>query len=139
MKSRKILFANFPADGHFGPLTGLAVHLKNLGHDVRWSTGSRYEEKITNLGIPYYPLRRAIDFSASEPDKLFPERKNYKGQVAKLKFDIRHAFVLRGPEYYEDIKEISRSFSFDLMIADNCFTGISFVRQLLGKPVIAVV
>lgn len=138
MKSRKILFANFPADGHFNPLTGLAIHLKNSGHDVRWYTGSKYETKIKNLGIPYYALKNAIDFSAGEPDQVFPERKNHKGLIAKLKFDIRHAFVLRGPEFYEDIREINESFPFDIMIADNCFTGIPFVRQLLEKPVIAI-
>jgi len=69
---------------------------------------------------------------------VFPERKNQKGLIAKLKFDIRHAFVLRGPEFYEDIREINVSFPFDIMIADNCFTGIPFVKQLLGKPVIAI-
>jgi UDP:flavonoid glycosyltransferase YjiC (YdhE family) len=138
MKSKKILFANFPADGHFNPLTSIAVHLKQLGHDVRWYTGSRYEEKIKKLNIPYYPLKRAIDFSAGEPDLLFPDRKNHKSLIAKLKFDIRHAFVLRGPEFYQDIKEIDESFSFDIMIADNCFTGIPFVKQLLQKPVIAI-
>ncbi|HZJ59306.1 MAG TPA: glycosyltransferase, partial [Chitinophagaceae bacterium] len=138
MKSRKILFANFPADGHFSPLTGLAIHLKNSGHDVRWYTGSKYETKIKGLGLTYYPLKKAIDFSAGEPDQVFPERKNHRGLIAKLKFDIRHAFVLRGPEFYEDIREISESFPFDILIADNCFTGIPFVRQLLGKPVIAI-
>ena len=138
MKSRKILFANFPADGHFSPLTGLAIHLRNSGHDVRWYTGSKYETKIKSLGLTYYPLKKAIDFSAGEPDQVFPERKNHRGLIAKLKFDIRHAFVLRGPEFYEDIREISESFPFDIMIADNCFTGIPFVKQLLGKPVIAI-
>ena len=138
MKSKKILFANFPADGHFNPLTGLAVHLKSLGHDVRWYTGRKYEEKLKKLGIPFYPLKRAIDFSIGEPNQIFPERKHHKSQVAKLKFDIKHAFVFRGPEYYRDIEEINRSFSFDIMIADNCFTGISFVKQLLEKPVIAI-
>lgn len=138
MKSKKILFANFPADGHFNPLTSLAVHLKNSGHDVRWYTGKKYEDKIKRLGIPFYPLKKAIDFSLGEPDQIFPGRKNFKSQVAKLKFDIRHAFVLRGPEYYEDIREINASFPFDIMIADNCFTGICFVKQLLEKPVIAI-
>lgn len=138
MKSRKILIANFPADGHFSPLTGLAIHLKNSGHDVRWYTGRKYEAKIKSLGLTYYPLKKAIDFSAGEPDQVFPERKNHKGLIAKLKFDIRHAFVLRGPEFYEDIREINESFPFDIMIADNCFTGIPFVRQLLAKPVIAI-
>jgi UDP:flavonoid glycosyltransferase YjiC (YdhE family) len=138
MKSKKILFASFPGDGHFNPLTGLAVHLKTLGHDVRWYTGRKYEDKLKKLGIPFYPLKRAIDFSVGEPDQIFPERKNFKSQVAKLKFDIKHAFVLRGPEYYRDIEEIDKSFSFDIMIADNCFTGVPFVKQLLGKPVIAI-
>ena len=138
MKSIKILFANFPADGHFSPLTGLAIHLKNAGHDVRWYTGSKYESKIKSLGFTYYPLKKAIDFSTGEPDQVFPERKKHKGLIAKLKFDIRHAFVLRGPEFYEDVREINKSFPFDIMIADNCFTGIPFVRQLLGKPVIAI-
>jgi len=45
---------------------------------------------------------------------------------------------LRGSEFYEDIREINVSFPFDIMIADNCFTGIPFVKQLLGKPVIAI-
>jgi UDP:flavonoid glycosyltransferase YjiC (YdhE family) len=138
MKSKKILFANFPADGHFNPLTGLAIHLKKMGHDVRWYTGKKYQEKIEKLGIPFYPLKKAIDFSVGEPDQTFPERKLYKSQVAKLKFDIRHAFVLRGPEYFEDINEINASFSFDIMIADNCFTAIPFVKQLLEKPVVAI-
>ncbi|HUQ96709.1 MAG TPA: hypothetical protein VM010_03520, partial [Chitinophagaceae bacterium] len=48
----KILFANMPADGHFNPLTGLAVYLKALGHDVRWYTSPHYETKIERLGIP---------------------------------------------------------------------------------------
>ncbi len=138
MKSRKVLFANFPADGHFSPLTSLALHLKESGHDVRWYTGSKYEAKIKSLGFTYYPLKKAIDFSAGEPDQVFPERKHHKGLIAKLKFDIRHAFVLRGPEFYQDIVQINESFPFDIMIADNCFTGIPFVRQLLGKPVIAI-
>ncbi|HEV8284599.1 MAG TPA: nucleotide disphospho-sugar-binding domain-containing protein [Chitinophagaceae bacterium] len=138
MKSKKILFANFPADGHFNPLTSLAVHLKNLGHDVRWYTGKKYQGKIEGMDIPFYPVKNAIDFSIGEPDQIFPERKNFKSQIAKLKFDIKHAFVLRGPEYYEDIKAINESFAFDIMIADNCFTGIPFVQQLLEKPVIAI-
>jgi UDP:flavonoid glycosyltransferase YjiC (YdhE family) len=36
MQPKKILFASIPYDGHFNPLTGLAVYLKSKGHDVRW-------------------------------------------------------------------------------------------------------
>ncbi|MER3498576.1 MAG: glycosyl transferase [Chitinophagaceae bacterium] len=138
MKGKKILFATFPADGHVNPLTGLAVYLKQQGYDMRWYTGQRYKQKIEKLGIQYYPLQKAIDFSAGEPDTVFPERKKYNSQIAKLKFNIKNAFVLRGPEFYEDIQEINRSFDFDLLVADVAFTGIPFVKQKLNKPVIAI-
>ena len=35
MERTKILFASIPAEGHFSPLTGIAMELKNQGHDVR--------------------------------------------------------------------------------------------------------
>jgi UDP:flavonoid glycosyltransferase YjiC (YdhE family) len=138
MKTKKILFANFPADGHFNPLTGLAVHLKNIGYDVRWYTGRKYEEKINSFGIPYYPLVNAIDFSTGDPETLFPERTLCKSQVSKLQFDIKNVFLLRGPEFYQDIKKINEEFDFDLLIADITFTGIPWVREKLKKQVIAV-
>src|SRR4051794_15597785 len=99
----KILFANFPADGHFNPLTGLAVHLKNLGCEVRWYTAASYAEKVNKLGIRLYPITKAIDVSAdNDIEEVFPERKKHKSQISKLKFDMINVFILRSPEYYAD-------------------------------------
>jgi MGT family glycosyltransferase len=135
----RILFANFPGDGHFNPLTGLAFHLKNIGCDVRWYTAKKYEQKIQKLGIPFYGLKRAVDFSAdAEIEKIFPERKKHKSQVARLKFDMINVFILRSTEYYEDIKEIYEEFEFDLMIADITFGAIPFVKEKMNIPVIAI-
>ena len=138
MKTKKILFANFHADGHFNPLTGLAVHLKNIGYDVRWYTGRKYEEKIKSMGIPYYPTQRAMDFSVVDLQALFPEREKIKSKVKKLKYDFEHAFLRRGPEYYQDIEEINQEFNFDLLIADIMFTGIPYVQEKLNKKVITL-
>ena len=135
----KVLFANVPADGHFNPLTGIAVHLKQLGCDVRWYTAVKYEHKINRLDIPFYPLKKAVDVSANEDiDVLFPERKEYKGKVSKLNFDMVNVFILRGPEYYADIKDIYQEFPFDIMICDITFGGIPFVREKLSIPVVSV-
>ena len=135
---KKILFANFPADGHFNPLTGLAVHLKNIGYDVRWYSSKTYAAKIEKLNIPHYPFKRAMDISDGDVDKVFPQRAKLKSQVAKLKFDIVNAFILRGPEFYADIIEVYKDFSFDLLIADVAFTGIPFVKEILGIPVVSI-
>lgn len=135
----KILFANIPADGHFNPLTGLAVHLKNKGCDVRWYTANKYADKVQRLGIPFYGLKKALDISANtDIDKVFPERKKHKGQIAKLKFDLINAFILRATEYYEDLQDIYKEFEFELMIADITFGAIPFVKEKMNIPVIAV-
>ncbi|HEV7332615.1 MAG TPA: nucleotide disphospho-sugar-binding domain-containing protein [Flavisolibacter sp.] len=133
----KILFANVPADGHFNPLTGLAYHLKKQGHDVRWYTSEHYRPKVERLGIPFYPLQKALDIAA-DPTTLFPEREALKSQIAKLNFDIVNVFIKRGPEYYEDIQSIRQTFAFDLMIADLTFTAIPFVTDIMKIPVVAV-
>ncbi|MBG9376007.1 glycosyltransferase [Panacibacter sp. DH6] len=135
---KRILFANFPADGHFNPLTSLAVHLVSCGYDVRWYTSKSYTKKLSELNIFHYPFKHAVDVSDNNFDAAFPERKNKKTTVAKLKFDIINAFILRGPEYYADIQDIYETFPFDLLIADNAFTGIAFVKELMHVPVIAV-
>ena len=134
----KILFACFPADGHFNPLTGLAMHLKEKGCDVRWYTSHYYAQKLKRLGILHYGLEKAVDTNASKIEEIFPEREQQKSQVKKLVFDMIHAFILRGPEYYEDIKKIKKDFDFNLMIADIAFTGIPFVKEKLKVPVISV-
>jgi len=134
----KILFACFPADGHFNPLTGLAMYLKERGCDVRWYTSDHYAQKLNRLGILHYGFDRALDTIASKIEDIFPEREQQKSQVKKLVFDMIHAFILRGPEYYEDIKDIRKEFDFDLMVADVAFTAIPFVKEKLKVPVIAV-
>ncbi len=135
---KKILFANFPADGHFNPLAGLAVHLKTLGCEVRWYSSPTYTEKLKKLQKFHYPFKKAVDVSNNDFDKAFPGRMKYKSQVGRLRFDIIHAFVLRGPEYYADIIDIQKEFNFDLLVADCAFTGIPFVKELIRKPVISI-
>ncbi|MDB5248725.1 MAG: glycosyl transferase [Segetibacter sp.] len=135
---RKILFASFPADGHFNPLTGLAVYLKSIGYDVRWYTSDYYAGKTRKLGIPHYGFVRALDIRGENIDKVFPERKNCKGTINKLNFDLINGFIKRAPEFFADIEEIHTAFPFDLMIADGAFCAIPFVKEKMKKPVIAV-
>ncbi len=136
---KKILFANFPADGHFNPLTGLAVYLKNIGCEVRWYTSPVYADRIGKLQIQHYPFKQALDVTGDNVGKIFPEREKIKGQVKKLTFDMVQAFILRGPEYYADILDIYEKYHFDLLIADCAFAAIPFVREKIKIPVVTIV
>jgi UDP:flavonoid glycosyltransferase YjiC (YdhE family) len=136
--SKKILFACFPGDGHFNPLTGLAAHLSGIGYDVRWYTSKSYAPKLEKLRIPLYPFVKALDIADGDVDAIFPERAKLSSTISKLNFDITNVFIKRGPEYFEDIQNIYKEFPFRLMIADCAFTGIPFVKDLMRIPVIAV-
>jgi UDP:flavonoid glycosyltransferase YjiC (YdhE family) len=137
-KRKKILFAAMPADGHFSPLTSLAKHLQNQGHDVRWYAGNCYATKLQKLGIPHFPFTKAREITAQNIDTCFPERKVLKGQLKKLKFDMIHYFINRAPEFYADIQDIQEQFPFDVFIADNCFAGAVFVKEKMNVPVVLI-
>ena len=138
LAGKKILFASVPADGHFNPLTGLAVYMKELGADVRWYTASEYACKLTGMGIQHYPFQHALEITSSNMESTMPERNRIKNPISKLNYDIINEFILRGPEYYQDIKNIFRTFPFDLMVADCAFTGIPFVKDKMNIPVVAI-
>lgn len=138
MSPKKILFACAPFDGHFSPLTGLAVHLVSQGHDVRWYAQDYYAAKLKKLNIPHYPFVLAQQINQLDLETIFPERKKINNIIKKINFDIRHVFVKQGPLYYQDIARIEDEFDFDLMIADSVFTGVPYVKELMAKPVFSI-
>jgi UDP-glucoronosyl and UDP-glucosyl transferase. len=138
LAGRKILFANAPADGHFNPLTGLAMYLKELGCDVRWYSAHEYAERINRLQIHHYPYKKAREITGTNLGTMLPGRDKIKNPIKKLNLDMKEFFILRSVEYYEDILDINENFDFDLMISDNCFSAIPFVRDKMKKEVIAI-
>lgn len=136
MTPKKILFACIPADGHFNPMTGLAVYLKDKGYDVRWYTGKNYKKKLDQMGIPYFPFVKAKEINISELDEAYPERKKLKG-ISHIKFDIINLFINRMKDYYEDVKDIFNSYPFDLLVFDNTFPG-TIIKDKLNVPVVGI-
>ncbi|GAB2576783.1 glycosyltransferase [Spirosoma areae] len=138
MTPRKILFATMPMDGHFNPLTGLAVHLKQQGHDVRWYTGGTYADRAERLGIPAFRFQQARVINQENLDELFPERARIKGALARIKFDINNVFVLPIQDYMADLKAVVQAFAFDMVVCDVGFSAVSVMRHAFGVPVVVM-
>ena len=138
MESKRILFANIPADGHFNPMIGIAMELKNQGHDVRWYTSKMFEQKLKKLGLIHYPFKKALEVNQFNINDVFPQRKKLKAGVPQLKFDLKHFFIYRAPEYFEDISEIKKEFPFDVLVCDAAFTGAKLVKDKLNVPAASV-
>jgi UDP:flavonoid glycosyltransferase YjiC (YdhE family) len=132
----KILFASMPFDGHFNPLTGVAMHLKAAGHDVRWYAGPNYTAKLEKLGIHHYPFQRATEINQDNIGELFPERARLRGP-ALIRFEARHIFVDNTVNFFADVREIDDSFPFDVLLCDSAFYAMKLIKEKLGKRVCA--
>ncbi|KAA2238586.1 glycosyltransferase [Chitinophaga agrisoli] len=138
LSGKRILFASVPADGHFNPLSGLAIHLKEQGNDVRWYTSAVFSKKLETYGIPHYRYVKALNLNVDNMEELFPARKTFTDMIQKLNFDLVEVFARRSEEYYEDMKDIYASFPFDIVIADSMFSAIPFIRHKMNIPVISI-
>lgn len=138
MSHHKILISTIPSDGHFNPLTQLALELKKEGHDIRWYTGASFEQKVNKLDIPFYPFKKAKEVNQHNIEIVYPERKAVKAGLQKSKFDVKYLFLEPIPGNIEDIKEIYEDFPFNLIIADSMFFAPVFIKHILPVKLITI-
>jgi UDP:flavonoid glycosyltransferase YjiC (YdhE family) len=133
----KILFASMPADGHFNPLTGIAVQLADRGHDVRWYAGPAYGTKLDRLGMRWFPYERATEVMASNLNDLFPERAGLKGPKL-ISLDLEALFVSQVENHFQDLAQLRQEWPFDALVCDGALYAEQLVAESLQIPVFAV-
>ncbi|HAG60534.1 MAG TPA: UDP-glucuronosyltransferase [Arthrobacter bacterium] len=131
----KILFASQAIDGHFNPMTGVAMRLQGRGHDVAWYTGPVYADRLGGLGIQHFPFRRAIEHRADNLNELYPQRAKLKGPRA-IGFDGEKIFASNVSNFFEDIRELAQQYPFDVAVVDSSMFIHRLVSHLMGKPVV---
>ena len=133
----KILFASMPADGHFNPLTGIAVQLADRGHDVRWYAGPAYGTKLDRLGMRWFPYERATEVMAGNLNDLFPERASLKGPKL-ISLDLEALFVSQVENHFQDLAHLRQEWPFDALVCDGALYAEQLVAESLQIPVFAV-
>ncbi len=134
----KILFATMPVDGHFNPLTGIAMHFKNLGHDVRWYTSNTYKKKLSNMNIILYPFLKAREVNSENLYQIYPEAVDMKG-IKAIKFAWEKVFLDNIGNHFEDIHEIYRNkFQFDVFFCDAALYVLQMVSEIIKTPVFVI-
>src|SRR6478735_3082872 len=134
----KILMASLAIDGHFNPLTGVAMRLQADGHQVAWYTGLRYGPKLAELGIAHFPFRRAVEHTPENLNDLFPERVRLKGPRL-VSFDGEKLFASNVGHFFSDIRDLRQQFPFDVLVADGAVYVQRLVTELLSVPVVSVI
>lgn len=134
----RILFASMPMDGHFNPLTGLAVHLKQRGHDVRWYAAPSYVKKLEAIGIPHLLFARAIDLNAGNLTRHFPEYERLGVGPKAIAFALEKIFFGNLEAHLRDIEELYGEFQFEAVVFDSALYAGRLVGEKLGVPVYPV-
>jgi MGT family glycosyltransferase len=130
----RILFASIPADGHFNPLTGLAVGLRARGHDVRWYTGPSYREKLAQLGVPHLPFVRATDVNGDNLPERFPEYKTLGVGPKAIAFALEKIFFLNLEAHLHDLMDVRAGFDFEAIVFEAGFYAGRLVAEKTGIP-----
>ena len=126
-----------PADGHINPLTGIAAHLAQRGHDVRWYAGPHYGARLDRLDMAWFPYRAATEVMAGNINDLLPQRARLKGPKL-IAFDLEQFFVSQVDHHFTDLVEIREEFPFDVFFCDGAMYVERLVAERLGVPVLAV-
>lgn len=132
----KVLLASQAIAGHFNPLTGIAVALKETGHDVAFYTGNTFAGKLEELGVRHFPFVRAIEHTADNLNELYPQRARLKGPLA-IRFDGEKVFASNVSNFYRDVCDVHAAFAFDVIVMDNSMFIQRLVSALIGKPVVS--
>src|SRR5262245_15712554 len=127
-----ILFASMPADGHFNPLTGLAVHLREKGHDVRWYTGPSYADRLGRLGVPHFPFERATDVNGENLSERYPEYAKLGLGPKAIAFALEKVFFGNLEAHLRDITALHAEFAFEAIVFDGAFYAGRLVSEKLG-------
>jgi MGT family glycosyltransferase len=134
----KILFASTPADGHFNPLTGLAVHLRKRGHDVRFYTGPSYREKLAALDVPHFPFVRAKDVNGENLHEHYPEYKKLGLGPKAIAFALEKVFFVNLEAHLHDVIELRQQFPFEAVVFEGAFYAGRLIAEKFGVAAYAV-
>jgi MGT family glycosyltransferase len=135
LNPKKILFATLPAEGHLYPVTGLAKHLKDTGHDVRFYMSSFYDDKMKSMDMDYFPI--TVDFNSATVRDQNPELRTTNDPVEKIKL-YQKLYVKIAEGSFDDIRQIYHSFPFDLIVVSNSYPSIPMIRHKFKVPVVSI-
>jgi MGT family glycosyltransferase len=96
--------------------------LISRGHEVCWYSGKHYKQIIETSGARFFPFDKAKDFHDSTIKTEFPDLPQ-NSLLKHASYYIRHVFYDNMSLQYDDLCEILKVFSADLLLTDEWFTG----------------
>ena len=113
-----ILVCAVPNPGHVGPMLSVAMHLKEIGHDITFNTSEYFRGQVESAGIRF----------ASMTGKANYDHRHFNGSEEHGKFANQRLYQMHTyfadtiPDQYETIRRIQRHTPVDLIVVDTFFS-----------------
>lgn len=129
----RILVTAMPFTGHVAPMTAVARQLVDRGHDVRFSTGSRFRSRVEAAGARLVPWRAAPDFDENDLSTTFPRLLGKKG-VQQLLVNMVDCFIGTAPAQVADLTSEWERAPWDVLVADETSVGAVLFSERNRMP-----
>jgi UDP:flavonoid glycosyltransferase YjiC (YdhE family) len=118
-----ILLAANVADGHVGPMLGVAEHFAGSGHRVRFLTGDRFADAVRSTGAEFlpWPAEAQIDHQA-----VLAEALRGGGRPRGLKgvaHSVDRLFIAPAPAQYAALSHAVKAEQTDAVLAESTVVG----------------
>lgn len=127
------LVATYPSPGHVGPTAAVVEELTSRGHDVRWYTGRRFAEAVTNSGARCCAMSRSLDWDYDDLNAAFPGRAKLKG-LKQSQFDLAEIFVRPLVEHLRALNALLVEEPADVFVSHTIFYGGGWLQEMGGPP-----
>jgi UDP:flavonoid glycosyltransferase YjiC (YdhE family) len=124
----RFLFAPIAVTGHVSPGLPIAAELVRRGHEVRWYTTPRFEQKVQSVGAEYVPYVKAKILDEGRLNEQFPERAKLKG-LSQFRYDMKHVFIDQMPTLLEDLCDELERHPADVLIGDTASSVCALVAK----------
>jgi len=128
------LIGTIPVVGHVNPGVAIARTLIERGHDVWWYTGKAFQQTVEATGARFVPISTGLDYSYPQnvPKAWMDQRNTLRGP-AQLQFDLKHFFLDAAVGQFQDLTQILKDFTADVIVTDSFFLGGAWLYER-GRP-----
>lgn len=123
------------ADGHVAPMLGVARHLVDAGHRVRFLAGRRYEEQVRKTGALFLPWQGDADFDS---EQRLAEYEASGGRMTGMKAiaaQIEMFFVAPADDQFESLSKAIEAEPTDAVLVDfGVIGGAVLALQKAPRP-----
>jgi UDP:flavonoid glycosyltransferase YjiC (YdhE family) len=123
------------ADGHVAPMLGVAHHLVDAGHRVRFLAGRRYEEQVRKTGADFLPWQGDADFDS---EKRLADYEAAGGRMTGMKAiaaQIEMFFVAPAEDQFKSLSAAIAAEPTDAVLVEfGTIGGAIFALQKAPRP-----